>query len=306
MRRNWLGCLAFLLPVLTGCLSHTRKLQQPVLAGPVLNADVLDLVKRIDDRYNQIQSFTAAMDFSASVGGAEEGQQTDYASFEGFMLFRKPRMLRVIIKVPVLHTTAVDLGSNGTTFTLLIPPKNRAIEGSNSVAERTVSPSGGLAERLETLRPNIFLDTIVIPGISPDQVVSLIHESEETFDHNIKRLIELPEYDLTVLAEAPPASPNVLAKVARPLRVIRFSRVDLLPLEQDIYNPAGELETQARYGPYKDFNGVKFPSTIDISRPIEGYKIRLTVEKLLTFNQPLTDDQFEVTIPSRVKVQKLE
>lgn len=306
MRRNWLRYLALLLPVMTGCLSHTRKLQQPVLAGPVLNADVLDLVKGINDRYDHIQSFTAMMDFTASMGGPEEGKETDYASFRGFMLFRKPQMLRVVIKVPVLTTTAMDLGSDGKTFTLLIPSKNRAIEGSNSVSEPQESASGGLVQRLENLRPNIFLDTIVVPGISPDQIVSVIHESSTALDPKIKRLVELPQYDLTVLSEAPAASPDAPAKVAKPLRVIRFSRLDLLPVEQDIYNPAGDLETQALYGPYKDFNGVKFPLSIDISRPIDGYKIRLTVEKLLTFNQPLSDDQFQVIVPPSYRVEKLE
>jgi hypothetical protein len=314
MRRNWLRYLALVLPVLTGCLSHTRKVQQPIIAGPVLNADALELVKVINQRYDQIQSFTAQMEFTASVGGPEEGKQTDYTSFEGFVLFRKPQMLRVIIKVPLLHTTAMDLGSNGKTFTLVIPPKNRAIEGDNSVTTRVVeNPSAGLVQRFENLRPNVFLNSIVVPAISPDQIVSVIHESAITLNPKIKRLVELPEYDLTVLAEATPTSPEDDAKVAKALRVIRFSRVDLLPVEQDIYDAAGDLETQVTYGPYKDFNGlnlpssgVKFPSTIDISRPIEGYRIRMTVDKLLSFNQPLGDEQFEVKIPRGIAVQKLE
>src|ERR1700753_4301091 len=102
MRRDWIKLLALLFPVMTGCLSHTKKLQQPILAGPVLNADVLDLVKGINDRYDQIQSLTATIDFNVSVGGAHQGKQTDFTSFRGFMLFRKPEMLWVIIKVPVI------------------------------------------------------------------------------------------------------------------------------------------------------------------------------------------------------------
>jgi hypothetical protein len=83
------------------------------------------------------------------------------------------------------------------------------------------------------------------------------------------------------------------------LRVIHFSRVDLLPTEQDIYNADAELETQALYGPYQDFNGIKFPSTIDIKRPLDEYSIRLTVEQLKV-NQTLPDKQFELTIPKGV------
>jgi outer membrane lipoprotein-sorting protein len=297
MRRDWIKLLALLLPVLTGCISHTKKLQQPILAGPVLDADVLDLVKGVNERYDKIQSLTATMDFNVSVGGVHKGKQTDYTSLRGFMLFRKPQMLRVLIKVPVILTTAVDLASDGTDFKLLIPSKSRVIEGKNSVGKRSPTP-------LENLRPSVFVDSVLIHDISPDQIVSVIHESSTTLDLETKRLMELPQYDLTVMSGAPPISDKDIAKVAEPLRVIRFSRIDLLPVEQDIYNSAGDLETQVIYGPYKDFDGTKFPVTIDISRPLDEYRIRLSVEKLL-INQPLPDKQFELTIPAGTKVQTI-
>ena len=129
MRRDWLKLLALLLPVLTGCLSHTRKLQQPELAGVVMNADAIELVEAINKRYDEINSLTATVDFAASVGGAHTGKQTDYTSFHGFILFRKPKMLRVIGEVPVIRTIAFNLASNGDTFTLLIPHYSKAIQG---------------------------------------------------------------------------------------------------------------------------------------------------------------------------------
>jgi outer membrane lipoprotein-sorting protein len=297
MRRHWIKLLALLLPVLTGCLSHTRKLQQPILAGPVMDAEVLDLVKGINDRYDKIQSLTATMDFNVSVGGAHQGKQTDYTSLRGFMLFRKPQMLRVLIKVPVVLATAVDLASDGTNFKLLIPSKSRVLEGKNSVGKRSATP-------LENLRPSVFVDSVLIHDISPNQIVSVIHESSTTLDPKTKRLLEVPQYDLTVLSGAAQISPKDVAKVAEPLRVIRISRVDLLPVEQDIYNSEGDLETQVLYGPYKDFDGTKFPVSIDISRPLDGYRIRLSVETLRV-NQTLPDKQFELTIPAGTKVQTI-
>jgi hypothetical protein len=108
-----------------------------------------------------------------------------------------------------------------------------------------------------------------------------------------------------VLTEATPTSNDAPAKVAKPLRVIHFSRIDLMPTEQDIYNADAELETQVLYGPYQDFKGTRFPSTIDIKRPLDEYSIRLTVQDLKV-NQPLPDDQFELKLPKGVQVQKLE
>ena len=297
MRRDWLKFMALLVPVLTGCLSHTRKLQQPKLAGAVLNADAVQLVEAVNHRYDQVNSLTATVDFAASVGGAHKGKQTDYTSVRGYILFRKPQMLRVLGLVPVLHTHAFDLASNGSTFTLLIPPKSRAILGTNSVSKPT-------ANGLENMRPAIFLDSILIHSIAPDRIVSLTNSSQTTVEGKNKQIIETPQYDLTVLNPGHPNATPGLAQVAKPTRVIHFSRVDLMPTEQDIYNSNGDLETQVLYGPYQTFNGMSFPSTITIDRPLEEYRIALTVETV-KFNQALSDEQFESKVPEGYKVERM-
>ena len=48
MRRDGFKLLALLLPVMTGCLSHTRSLQQPKLAGVVKNAEPDQLVEALN------------------------------------------------------------------------------------------------------------------------------------------------------------------------------------------------------------------------------------------------------------------
>jgi outer membrane lipoprotein-sorting protein len=295
MRRDWLKFLALLVPVLTGCLSHTRSLQKPIVAGTVLNADAVQLVEAVNRRYDQVNSLTATVDFAASVGGAHTGKETDYTSFHGYILFRKPQMLRVIGLLPVVRTHAFDLASNGQTFTMLIPHYNKAIEGSNAVTTRAKNP-------FENLRPDVFLDSILIRSINPDWIVSLTHSTK--LEPQTKQLIETPQYDLTVLKPGSRSSSPALPQVDKPVRVIHFSRVNLMPIEQDIYNADGDLETQVIYGPYQDFNGTQFPGTIAINRVIDEYKITLTVEKV-TLNQPLADDQFETKVPAGYKVEKM-
>jgi hypothetical protein len=207
-------------------------------------------------------------------------------------------MLRVLVLLPVLHTHAMDLVSNGTSFTLLIPPKNRAIEGSDTITASVGNP-------VEKMRPDVFVDTMLIHSIAPDEIVSVIHDSVATEDIRTKRLVELPVYDLTVLDREPPTELAVLAQVVKPRRVIRISQVNLLPTGQDIYNANGEIETQVLYGPYQDFGGISFPSTIDINRLLDEYRIRLAVKKL-TVNHPLADDKFELRVPESVPVEKLQ
>jgi outer membrane lipoprotein-sorting protein len=297
MRRDWLKFLALLVPVLTGCLSHTRSLQKPKLAGTVLNADAVQLVEAVNRRYDGVNSLTATVDFAASVGGAHTGKQTDYTSIHGFIIFRKPEMLRVIGQVPVIRTTAFNLASNGSTFTLTIPAKSRAIQGSTSVTTKADNP-------LENMRPQVFTDAIVIRGITADRIVTLTTSSTSTLEPKTKQLMETPLYDLTVLNPGRIDPAPGLPQVDKATRVIHFSRIDLLPVGQDVYNSDGAPETKVSYGPYHDFNGVSFPSTITIDRPLEEYRITLTVEKVIA-NVPLPDEQFEQTIPKGYKVQKM-
>jgi hypothetical protein len=299
MRKYFLRlAVALLLPVMTGCLSRTRKLTQLKPAGPVMSADALQLVDAINQRYSQVNSLKATVDFDASVGGTRLGRQTDYTSLSGILLFRKPQMLRVLGLVPVLHTRAFDLASDSTNFTLLIPPKSRAIEGANTLTKPAANP-------IENLRPELFLDAILVQPISPDQIISTINDSKTLQDPKTKELSELPEYDLTVLKEGTPLPAPAVVKIARPLRVIRFGRLNLLPVELDIYNESGDLEMQVIYGPYKNFDGFPFPSSIDIDRPLDEFHVLLTIEKL-TVNEKLEDDQFAQQVPAGYQVQKLQ
>jgi outer membrane lipoprotein-sorting protein len=298
MRRNWLKFLAMLVPVLTGCLSHTRSLQKPKLAGVALNADAVQLVEAVNLRYDQVTSLSATVDFAASVGGAHKGQQTDYTSIHGYIRLRKPQMLRVLGYLPVVRLRAFDLASDGSTFTMLIPPKSRAILGTNSVSKPAPEP-------MENLRPDIFLNSLLIRSVSADSIVSLTNSSQTTLEPKTKQLIEQPQYDLTVLKPGERSTSPGLPQLGTPLRVIHFNRINLLPDGQDIYNAAGDLETQVVYGPYQDFNGTQFPGTITINRLLDELRITITVDNL-TMNKPLADDQFELKVPEGYKVQRLQ
>lgn len=292
MRRHWVKVMTLLLPAMTGCLSHTRKLQKPQGPSVVLSATAEELESQVNKTYDSIHSLNATVNFQASVGGQQKGSVTDYTSIRGFILLRKPEMLRVLGLVPVLHTTAFDLASDGKTFKLLIPPKSKAIEGSNTVTKRSKNT-------LENLRPSVFFDSMLIRGILPDEKMFLTTESTTHEDPKTKEMIEEPHYDLYTVRTKPDGNELV------PLRVIHFDRANLRPVEQDIFNQDGNVETQVLYGPDSTFGDVKFPGTVTIKRPLDEYQIVLTIEKL-TFNQALTDDQFENKIPEGIQIQKLD
>ena len=88
-------------------------------------------------------------------------------------------------------------------------------------------------------------------------------------------------------------------------RKIIFGRTDLKPHRQYIYNEDGKVVTDARYAEYKDYNGVSFPSRIQISRPQEEYDFTMNMLKV-DMNQLLTDDQFTLEQPAGAEVVHLD
>ena len=172
MQRRWwsVGLLA-VLPWMSGCLYHTHRVERSTVAGPTMDASVAQLVNGVNERYDAITSMTATVDFQATTGGTRQGKQTDITPFRGYILLRKPAMLRVLALLPVVRTHAFDLASNGKTFKLVIPPKSRAIVGSNTVAKPSTNS-------LENLRPDIFLDSVLVKSITPERLVYLTSTSE--------------------------------------------------------------------------------------------------------------------------------
>jgi len=299
MRRGgfeaWLRLLPLLcLPLPTGCLYHTRKLQPVTASGVVMNADATLLASILSRTYDSTQTLSATVDLQASVGGAQKGTVTDYTSFRGFILLRKPEMLRVIGLLPVVRTQAFDLVSDGTTFRLYIPSKTEAIEGKNSLT--TKSPN-----QLLNLRPNMFFDSMLVRKIQPQDQVFLTTENKVLQDPKTKKYIEVRDYLLWfVRAKVGAKGPNSI-----PERRVRFSSENLQPIEQVVYDQDGKPETITLYGPLQTFGTEKFPGTVTIKRPQEEYQIVMTIQKLV-LNQSLADDQFELKIPDGVPVKKLD
>ncbi len=284
--------LAMLLPALTGCFVHVRRVPRARMPKTILNANAEQLSALINERYSQIHSMSAQVSFQLTEGGILKGKEKTYASFNGYVLMRKPGDIRVIGFLPVIHSQAFDMASNGQTFTMIIPPKNKAFEGDNKITVQSRKP-------LENLRPYIFFDSLLIQSIAPDDLVTLTADTRTVITPKKKHIDILPEYLLTVLRRKSPGS-NVLV----PERVIHFDRATLQPYEEDIYDAQGSVETEATFGPLKTFDGIEFPSSITIKRPLQEYQILVTFQNI-HFNLHLTDDQFHVKIPHGMPVKNL-
>ncbi|HEY9126972.1 MAG TPA: hypothetical protein VIM62_07580, partial [Acidobacteriaceae bacterium] len=96
------------MPALTGCASlfiSKRKLLQPIPPSVVQSASPDELVAQLNAKWQQFQSLTATVDIRASHLKQKEGVATDYPSFRANLLLRKPEMLRILGKLPLVQTT---------------------------------------------------------------------------------------------------------------------------------------------------------------------------------------------------------
>jgi len=280
---------------LTGCLSLTvrnRTVSKTVRAPIVMDATLEQLNARIADQFAAVKTLNASVDIKASVGGSSVGEVKEYPSFAGFVLLRKPSDLQVLMLVPVVRSMALDMVSDGKDFKLLIPPKSKAIVGSD---QEVAEPS---KNGLDNLRPYIIREALLVPPVLPNEFVTLTENARILPPAaGKKEATEEPDYDLTVSRTK---SGNVLETV----RVIHIGRATLKPYEQDVYDHAGRLVTVVTYDKYQKFGDIDFPTSILISRPIDQYTLLITVDKL-TLNQQLDDEQFVLKIPDNVPITKM-
>lgn len=286
---------ALVLPLaLSGCGLIPMKRHLPVPRPPatVQTATPEELVAQLDKRWNEFQNLTATVEMQATLLKPQEGLATDYPSVHGWIVMQKPNKMRVVGQL--LGTVRVfDMASDGSRFTIMIPPKSKAIEGPNTLTKRS-------DKQMENLRPGFFFDAMMVRGLEPEDYYAEITDTETIEDAAKKHLTLMPEYVLSITRHATNGS-----RRDKPVRVVTFHRDDLLPSNQDLYDAQGNLESQVSYSGYRDFNGKQFPSKVVIRRPLEGIQLTLTVDKVDT-DVKLPADEFTVKIPPGTQIQHLE
>ena len=275
-----MGLLA-LAPALTGCLVHTHSVLKTRPPDVVLNSSIGELLNQVDDRYATFQSMSALnVDINACTGGRVEGK-VKCLDFSGYIIIAKPDDITIILQTPVLGSVAVAMVSDGKTFKMKIPTKSCLITGSDQL---TNSAQKGMY----AMRPSAILDSLLIRGFQPGQIVSMTQDSRTIPDPKKRKgLIQEPDYDIEFLSEPK-------GQVASTLRVLHTSRANLLPYRQDIYNAEGKIATQALYSDYRKFGDINFPTKIEIQRPLDELSLTITLGKKTSFNRSIEPDTFDI------------
>jgi len=127
---------------------------------------------------------------------------------------------------------------------------------------------------------------MVTPKLPDEKTDLLNYTDEDNADYILQFIRELPDGDLV------------------PTRSVWFNRINLHIARQLVFDPSGNILTDARYSDWRNYDGVPFPKTIDVERPQDEYGVVLTVVKM-DINHGVTNDKFALQQPEGSQLQKL-
>jgi len=269
--------------LLASCVARRRVItRSKTMPSQTLRvADKAALLGALRTEYDSIQSLSLTVDMVPALGSVNKGKITEYKDVRAYILFRKPAEIRIVGLYPVVRNKAFDMVSNGTDFRIFVPAKNRFIVGRNEQAE---TPS---ANKIENLRPSVFLDALLIKPPDPKDSVVLTDLTDE--DNAV--------YILHLLDSGPDG--QLISA-----RDIWFSRLTLNAIRQIIFDARGEILTDARYNDWKTYDGYLFPHVIDINRPQDEYGVVITLVKA-DINKSISDSKFVLERPEGTVLQVL-
>jgi len=264
-----------------GCGGVSKTVKVPVNEiRPAKAATRADLVNAYNRLAAEITSINAAVTLTPTAGSAYSGVIQEYHEVNAFILAQKPATIRMIGQAPVLAKNIFDMTSDGQTFHIYIPSKNKFIVGPSSLERSAEKP-------IENLRPQHLLDALFWPHI-PDGASILFEENEDASTRY---------YVLTDTRNG--SSPEIERK-------LWFDRSDLNLARVQIYAASGRLVSDIHLRDWRPTSaGTPYPWDITLNRPHDDYKLDIHVTKL-ALNESISEDRFRLEQPPGTELVKLD
>lgn len=263
-----------------GAVSHRQTV--PATQQVVVKTATRDeLIEQYNVIANGVRSLDATVQLTPTAGSKYSGVIEEYHEVKAFLLSQRPASVRMIGEAPVIGKTVFDMASDGETFRVFIPSKNKFLVGKVSAQVNAEKP-------IENLRPQHLLEALLWTEIRKEESVLF-----EEFNDDQGRY-----YVLTVLRG------GYRMEI---LRKIWFNRADLRISRLEMFGPQGVLLSDVRYADWEPVppaapNADKtpavdsFPRSIRIERPHDDYTLDLQVAKL-ALNEDLPASRFELAQP---------
>jgi outer membrane lipoprotein-sorting protein len=280
--------LALAVAAAGGCAVSRKTVVKPT--GPpvaVQTASKQQLIESYDHQAQSITSMNAAVTMVLTAGSAYTGVIEQYHEVSGFILAQKPANVRVIGQVPVVGTDIFDMVSNGETFHIFIPSKNKFIVG----AAQLERPS---TKAIENLRPQHLTGALFWNEIPADNPVLFEQASIGSSAY----------YVLTVIHRVGPAAATEAEANWEIARKIWFDRTNLNVARVQTYDSGGQLASDVNYSDWDHFGAERYPRTISVNRPASDYKLEIHIVRL-TLNLAITPDRFELKQPTGTELVRV-
>lgn len=279
----WTTVAAFSCGCGGGAIKKTTKVT-PEAKPVVRDASREELLEKYNEIARGIKSVNATVELKPTAGSKYSGVIDEYHEVKAFLLAQRPAQIRMIGQAPVIGKTVFDMASDGETFRVSIPSKNKFLVGSVALERASDKP-------IENLRPQHLLEALLWPEVRKEESVLF----EEFNDENARY------YVLTVLRGG---------YRTETLRKIWFDRADLQISRLQAFGPKGVLLSDVRLSDWEPLlgdqehpaaappNGINaFPRTIRIERPHDDYRLDLQITKV-TVNDDLPLDRFKLEQPA--------
>ena len=288
MNERVLVCMVALTVAVISGACGGRTIKQTTTLGPGAKPVLKEATREeLLDKYNQmasgVRSVNAVVELRPTTGSKYSGVIDEYHEVKAFLMAQRPAEIRMIGQAPIVGTTIFDMTSDGETFRVSIPSKNKFLVGAVAL-ERTSS------KPIENLRPQHLLDALLWPEIRKEESVLF-----EEFNDETARF-----YVLTVLRG------GYRTEI---LRKIWFNRVDLNVSRLQTYGPKGLLLSDVHVADWQPLlpgeehpaaaspsSVVAFPRAIRVERPHDDYQLDLQITKV-TLNEGLPQDRFTLEQP---------
>lgn len=275
--------MALSMALVSGCAVSQKTVVKPSGAPvPRLTATKSELLAAYNRQAESVTSLNAAVKLLLTAGSAYTGVIEQYHEVSGFILAQKPSSIRVIGQAPVVGTNIFDMESDGETFHMFIPSRNKFLTGPANVERPSAKP-------IENLRPQHLTRAIFWEPV-PAQAIVLFEEASDAASQYYVLTVARPL--ATAAAGTDAAAPTDWEIASK----IWFDRADLSVARLQTYEPGGKLGSDVRYGGWDQFGAGKYPRHISLARPGNDYRLEITVTRL-TLGEAIALDRFVLHQP---------
>jgi outer membrane lipoprotein-sorting protein len=266
-----------------GCAVSTRTTVKPGEApAPLQTATKEDLVEKYNHAGEAIRSLNAAVTMKLTAGTAYTGVIEQYHEVKGFILAQKPASIRVIGQAPVVGKNIFDMVSDGETFHIFIPSKNKFLVGAANLERPSAKP-------IESLRPQHLLDALFWQPVREGAPV-LFEEANEPTSHS---------YVLTIVRRAGESREKDWEIALK----VWFDRADLNIARIKTFGGGGKVNSDVRYSGWQA-SGASYPRQITLTRPGNDYQLGIAINKL-TLNETIAAERFVLEQPAGTELVRV-